>query len=111
MLLIACFSDWFIVKISITFYGLLIYLYFLTFPHFLLKLEVWAREREGAGLKASINTLMMEIQRLNKLCEERKEAEDSLRKKWKKIEEFDARRSELESVYSALLRANMVNIV
>lgn len=72
-----------------------------------LELEVWAREREGAGLKASINTLMSEIQRLNKLCEERKEAEDSLRKKWKKIEEFDARRSELESVYSALLRANM----
>lgn len=54
---------------------------------------------------------MSEIQRLNKLCEERKEAEDSLRKKWKKIEEFDARRSELESVYSALLRANMVNVV
>lgn len=54
---------------------------------------------------------MSEIQRLNKLCAERKEAEDSLRKKWKKIEEFDARRSELECVYNALLRANMVNTV
>lgn len=74
----------------------------------LAQLEVWAKEREAAGLKASLNTLVSEVQRLNKLCAERKEAEDSLRKKWKKIEEFDARRSELESIYSALLRANMV---
>ncbi|KAI5665765.1 hypothetical protein M9H77_15618 [Catharanthus roseus] len=72
-----------------------------------LELEVWAKEREAAGLRASLSTLMSEIQRLNKLCAERKEAEDSLRKKWKKIEEFDARRSELECVYNALLRANM----
>ncbi|KAF7135400.1 hypothetical protein RHSIM_Rhsim08G0077400 [Rhododendron simsii] len=71
------------------------------------ELEVWAKEREAAGLRASLNTLMSEVQRLNKLCAERKEAEDSLRKKWKKIEEFDARRSELESIYNALLRANM----
>lgn len=71
-------------------------------------MEVWTKEREAAGLKASVNTLMSEIQRLNKLCAERKEAEDSLRKKWKKIEEFDARRSELESIYSALLKASMV---
>lgn len=74
----------------------------------LAQLEVWAKEREAAGLKASLNTLISEVQRLNKLCAERKEAEDSLRKKWKKIEEFDARRSELESIYTALLRANMV---
>nr|GMD49836.1 AUGMIN subunit 5 [Ipomoea batatas]GMD58726.1 AUGMIN subunit 5 [Ipomoea batatas] len=72
-----------------------------------LELEVWAKEREAAGLQASVNTLMSEIQRLNKLCAERKEAEDSLRKKWKKIEEFDARRSELESIYNALLKASM----
>ncbi|KAL9689570.1 hypothetical protein QQ045_009957 [Rhodiola kirilowii] len=71
------------------------------------ELEVWAKEREVAGLKASLNTLTSEIQRLNTLCKERKEAEDSLKKKWKKIEEFDARRSELESVYTALLKANM----
>ncbi|KAF7822366.1 AUGMIN subunit 5 [Senna tora] len=71
-----------------------------------LELEVWAKEREMAGLKASLNTLMSEIQRLNKLCAERKEAEDSLKKKWKKIEEFDARRSELETIYTALLKAN-----
>ncbi|KAK9272663.1 hypothetical protein L1049_003039 [Liquidambar formosana] len=71
------------------------------------ELEVWAKEREAAGLRASLNTLMSEVQRLNKLCAERKEAEDSLRKKWKKIEEFDARRSELESIYTALLKANM----
>ncbi|KAE8649325.1 AUGMIN subunit 5 [Cucumis sativus] len=70
------------------------------------ELEVWAKERELAGLRASLNTLMSEIQRLNKLCAERKEAEDSLRKKWKKIEEFDARRSELEIIYTALLKAN-----
>ncbi|KAA8547877.1 hypothetical protein F0562_004306 [Nyssa sinensis] len=71
------------------------------------ELEVWAKEREAAGLRASLNTLMSEVQRLNRLCSERKEAEDSLRKKSKKIEEFDARRSELESIYTALLRANM----
>lgn len=73
-----------------------------------MQLEVWAKERELAGLRASLNTLMSEIQRLNKLCAERKEAEDSLRKKWKKIEEFDARRSELEIIYTALLKANTV---
>ncbi|KAK7340700.1 hypothetical protein VNO77_21410 [Canavalia gladiata] len=72
-----------------------------------LELDVWAKEREVAGLKASLNTLISEIQRLNKLCAERKEAEDSLKKKWKKIEEFDARRSELETIYTALLKANM----
>ncbi|KAL5723271.1 AUGMIN subunit 5 [Ranunculus cassubicifolius] len=71
------------------------------------ELEVWAKEREAAGLKASLNTLTSEVQRLNKLCAEWKEAEESLRKKWKKIEEFDARRSELESIYTALLKANM----
>ncbi|KAK9090817.1 hypothetical protein Sjap_023994 [Stephania japonica] len=71
------------------------------------ELEVWAKEREAAGLKASLNTLTFEVQRLNKLCAEWKEAEDSLKKKWKKIEEFDARRSEFESIYTALLRANL----
>lgn len=71
------------------------------------ELEVWAKEREAAGLRASLNTLISEVQRLNKLCAERKEAEDSLKKKWKKIEEFDARRSELETIYTALLKANM----
>ncbi|KAJ6936427.1 hypothetical protein NC652_011210 [Populus alba x Populus x berolinensis] len=70
------------------------------------ELEVWAKEREAAGLRTSLNTLMSEIQRLNKLCAERKEAEDSLRKKWKKIEEFDARRSELEAIYTTLLKFN-----
>ncbi|KAL6994108.1 AUGMIN subunit 5, partial [Sarracenia purpurea var. burkii] len=72
------------------------------------QLEVWAKDREAAGLRASLNTLMSEVQRLNKLCAERKQAEESLRKKSKKIEEFDARRSELESIYKALLTANMV---
>lgn len=72
-----------------------------------LELEVWAKEREATGLRASLNTLMSEVNRLNKLCAERKEAENSLRKKWKKIEEFDGRRSELELIYNALLRANM----
>lgn len=71
------------------------------------ELEVWAKEREAAGLRASLNTLTFEVQRLNKLCAERKEAEDTLKKKWKKIEEFDARRSELESIYTALLEANV----
>ncbi|OEL26954.1 AUGMIN subunit 5 [Dichanthelium oligosanthes] len=72
-----------------------------------LELDVWAKEREVAGLKASLSTLTSEVQRLYKLCAEWKEAEDSLKKKWKKIEEFDARRSELECIYNALQRANM----
>ncbi|ERN11754.1 AUGMIN subunit 5 isoform X1 [Amborella trichopoda] len=71
------------------------------------ELEVWAEERKAAGLRASLNTLTCEMTRLNKLCTEWKEAEASLRKKWKKIEEFDARRSELETIYTTLLRANM----
>lgn len=70
------------------------------------EMDVWARERDVAGLRASINTLTSEVQRLNKTCAEWKEAEDSLRRKWKKIEEFDSRRSELESIYTALLQAN-----
>ena len=74
----------------------------------LVQLVVWAKEREAARLRTSLNTLMVEVQRLNKLCTERKEAEDSLKKKWKKIEEFDACRSELETIYTALLKANMV---
>ncbi|GAB2288970.1 AUGMIN subunit 5 [Dionaea muscipula] len=71
-----------------------------------LELEVWAKEREAAGLRASVNTLISEVQRLTNLCAERKEAADSLRKTWKKIEEFDSRRSELETIYTALLNAN-----
>ncbi|MCL7046684.1 hypothetical protein MKW94_008195 [Papaver nudicaule] len=71
------------------------------------ELEVWTKEREAAGLKASLNTLTSEVQRLNKLCAEWKEAEESLRKKWEKIEEFDARRSELESIFMSLIKANM----
>lgn len=76
-----------------------------------MQLDVWSKEREVAGLRASLTTLTSEVQRLNKLCAEWKEAEDSLKKKWKKIEEFDARRSELECIYSALLRSNMVSLV
>lgn len=71
------------------------------------EMDVWAKERDVAGLRASINTLTSEVQRLNKTCTEWREAEDSLRKKWKKIEEFDSRRLELESIYTALLRANI----
>jgi hypothetical protein len=73
-----------------------------------LQLEVWAKERELAGMRASVNTINSEVQRLQKMCEERRDAEESLQEKWKKIEEFDARRVELESIYTALLRANMV---
>ncbi|GKA40039.1 augmin subunit 5-like protein [Tanacetum coccineum] len=72
-----------------------------------LELEVWTKEREAVALKASSTTFMLEVQHLNMLCEERKEAEDSLKKKWKKIEEFDAQRLVLKSIYSSLLRANM----
>ncbi|CAA6660220.1 unnamed protein product [Spirodela intermedia] len=71
------------------------------------ELDVLAKEREAAGLRASLNTLISEVQRLNKLCKECREAEDTLKKKWKKIEEFDARRSELEAIYTALLQANL----
>ena len=72
------------------------------------QLEVWAKDRELAGTRASVNTLTLEVQRLNKMCEERRKAEEALRQKWKRIEEFDSRRMELEAVYTALLRANMV---
>ncbi|KAH0463386.1 hypothetical protein IEQ34_007968 [Dendrobium chrysotoxum] len=71
------------------------------------EMDVWAKERDVAGLRASVNTLTSEVQRLNKTCAEWKEAEDSLRRKWKKIEEFDSRRSELESIYTSLLQANI----
>jgi hypothetical protein len=73
-------------------------------------LDVWAKEREVAGLKASLSTLTSEVQRLYKLCAEWKEAKDSLSKKWKKIKEVDAHRSELECIYSALQWANMVSV-
>jgi hypothetical protein len=73
-------------------------------------LDVWANEREVVGLKASLSTLTYEVQHMYKLCAEWKEAEDSLRKKWKKIKEFDAHRLELECIYSALQRANMVSV-
>jgi hypothetical protein len=63
-----------------------------------LQLEVWAKERELAGMRASVNTINSEVQRLQKMCEERRDAEESLQEKWKKIEEFDARRVELESI-------------
>eukprot|EP00252_Welwitschia_mirabilis_P020836 TRINITY_DN5196_c0_g1_i1.p1 TRINITY_DN5196_c0_g1~~TRINITY_DN5196_c0_g1_i1.p1 ORF type:complete len:683 (-),score=164.85 TRINITY_DN5196_c0_g1_i1:20-2068(-) len=70
------------------------------------ELEVLSKERQLAGLRASISTLASEVQRLKKLCAEWKEAEDALRKKWKKIEEFDARRTELELVYTTLVHLN-----
>jgi hypothetical protein len=73
-------------------------------------LDVWDNEREVARLKASLSTLTSEVQHLYKLCAEWKEAEDSLRKKWTKIEEFDARRLELECIFSALQLANMVSV-
>ena len=73
-----------------------------------MQLEVWAKDRELAGTRASVNTLTLEVQRLNKMCEERRKAEEALRQKWKRIEEFDSRRMELEAIYTALLRANMV---
>lgn len=72
------------------------------------QVEVWAMEREAAGLKASLTTLTCEAQRLNMLYLERKEVEDSLNKKLKKIEEFDARRLELKTIYDALIKANTV---
>ncbi|KAJ8751620.1 hypothetical protein K2173_025774 [Erythroxylum novogranatense] len=52
-------------------------------------LEVWSKEREAAGLRASLNR--SEIQHLNKLCKE----------------EFDACRFELEAIYTALVKANL----
>ena len=75
------------------------------------QLDVWAKERELAGLKASVSTLTNEVQRLQKMCEERRAAEDALRKKWKRIEEFDARRTELESIYTELIHLNLVYII
>ncbi|KAG0495263.1 hypothetical protein HPP92_006257 [Vanilla planifolia] len=59
---------------------------------------------DGIGMNSSIQVdatkfldilegdVPKDVQRLNKLCLEWKEVEDSLRKKWKKIEEFDSHR-------------------
>lgn len=71
------------------------------------ELDVWAKERELAGLKGSVSTLTNEVQRLQKMCEERRAAEEALKKKWKRIEEFDARRTELESIYTELIHLNL----
>lgn len=69
---------------------------------------MWSKERELAGLKASVDKLQSEVQRLTMMCEERRQAKEDLRQKWRKIEEFNARRMELESIYTALIHANMV---
>ncbi|GJZ19285.1 augmin subunit 5-like protein [Tanacetum coccineum] len=71
-----------------------------------LELDVWAMEREAAAIKASLTTLTYEVQRLSMLCEERRGAEESLKKKLKQIEEFDARRLELKSICDGLMKAN-----
>jgi hypothetical protein len=60
-------------------------------------------------LKASVDKLQSEVQRLTMMCEERRQAKQDLRQKWRKIEEFNARRMELESIYTALIHANMVS--
>lgn len=67
------------------------------------------KERESAGLKASLKTLASNVERLENLCVEWNEAEETLRKKWKIIEEFDARRLELETIYTTFIQANLVN--
>ncbi|CAM6086709.1 unnamed protein product [Calypogeia fissa] len=72
-----------------------------------LQLEVWSKERELGGLRASVDKLQSEVQRLTMMCEERRQAKEDLRQKWRKIEEFNARRMELESIYTALIHANM----
>ena len=61
----------------------------------LAQLDVFAMEREAAVIKERLSTLTCKVQRLIMLCEERREAEACLKKKLKKIEEFDARRLEL----------------
>ncbi|KAL3675068.1 hypothetical protein R1sor_025016 [Riccia sorocarpa] len=70
-----------------------------------IELEVWGKERELAGLKASVETLTSEVKRLTMMCEERKQAKEDLRRKWKKIEEFNARRMELELAYVSLMHS------
>ncbi|KAL2623647.1 hypothetical protein R1flu_003852 [Riccia fluitans] len=70
-----------------------------------IELEVWGKERELAGLKASVETLTSEVHRLTMMCEERKQAKEDLRRKWKKIEEFNARRSDLEGAYVSLVHS------
>ncbi|GLJ21418.1 hypothetical protein SUGI_0394400 [Cryptomeria japonica] len=71
------------------------------------ELDVLSKERELVGLRASVNTLTSEVLRLKKMCAEWREAEEALRRKWKKIEQFDGRRTELESIYTALVRSNL----
>ena len=62
-------------------------------------------EREVAAIKARLSTLTCKVQRLSMLCEERREAEACLKKKLKKIEEFDARRLELKCICDGLMKA------
>jgi hypothetical protein len=52
------------------------------------------RGRELVGTRASVNINNSKLQRLEKMCEERRGADESLLEKWKMIEEFDARRIE-----------------
>lgn len=66
------------------------------------------KEREASGLKASLKTLASNVERLENLCAQWKEVEETLRKKWKIIEEFDARRLELETIYTTFIQANLV---
>ncbi|GKB32790.1 augmin subunit 5-like protein [Tanacetum coccineum] len=72
-----------------------------------LELDVWAMKREVAAIKASLTTLTYEVQRFSMLCEDRRGAEESLKKKLKKIEEFDDRRLELKSICDGLMKANI----
>nr|GEU45461.1 augmin subunit 5-like [Tanacetum cinerariifolium] len=72
-----------------------------------LELDVWAMEREVAAIKASLTTLTYEVQRFSMLCEEKRGAKESLKKKLNKIKEFDDQRLELKSICDGFMKANI----
>jgi hypothetical protein len=74
----------------------------------LLQLQVRAQERELAGAKAAIAVLESEAARLTAAKEERKRAEELLRKKWQQIVEFDDWRFALEALHNDLRQENDV---
>lgn len=73
-----------------------------------MQLQVWAQERELAGAKAAIAVLESEAARLTAAKEERKRAEEVLRRKWQQIVEFDDRRFALEALHNDLRQENDV---
>jgi len=53
-----------------------------------MQLKVWGKEREVNKLKESLITLTSKLKDMCTVKKDGEEAEDSLRKKWRKIDKF-----------------------